>query len=174
MPKYREERQLKAPVPGAFGLGANGDARDMDLWQLTQRQARYRDRLYIFVEEEYGYASYLWTYPGTPEELVDDWCAGRVPWSGPLDKPLYRGEFNPAAFHTHEANRGMPYPRSLELRLTETNQVVEGFSHISHFDGIAHYHEEDDSHLRVGFYEVNGFRKPEVVFHVLDALAAIT
>lgn len=33
----------------------------------------------IFIEEEYGYAYYLWDYPGSIEELIADYRAGRAP-----------------------------------------------------------------------------------------------
>ena len=72
-----------------------------------------------------------------------------------------------------ESERGQPFPRTLTLVLSDTGEVIEGFSHISHFDGSAHFHMEDDSSLKVGYYEVRGFKDPEVIVHVLDALAAL-
>lgn len=36
--------------------------------------------MFIFVDEEYGVRSWLWEYPGTPEELIADWKAGLGPF----------------------------------------------------------------------------------------------
>ena len=35
--------------------------------------------LRILLEEEYGYRTWLWEYPGTKEQLIADWKAGRAP-----------------------------------------------------------------------------------------------
>jgi hypothetical protein len=176
MPK-RIERDRVRPVPGAFGLEKSKNSRECrnnpNLHYLT-KTCCYSNHLYIYVEEEYGYASYLWVYPGTPEELVEDWCNRRVPWNSPNWLGYrFRGEVDQVDFRTTWDFRGRPWPRDLELVLSGTDEVVEGFSHISHFDGNIHIHEEDDSYLKVGYYEVRGVREPVVTVHLLDALAAL-
>jgi len=146
------------------------------------RTGPYANRLYVYVQEEYGYASYLWVYPGTPKELVDDWCNQRTPWAkadfsdGCIPPPgpyLFRGEFDLADFRSIEEDRKSPWPRRMVLYLSGTSEVVEGFAHISDFDGSAHVHEEDDSGLRVGRYEVKGLLEPRVSYDVLGALSDI-
>jgi hypothetical protein len=177
MPKYVEERQAKYPVPGAFGLERSKEEwerRNRPNDQYLTRTGVYADKLYIYVDIEYGYASFLWVYPGTAKELVEDWCCRRVPWNSPnWLGHKYRGEFDPVSLQTVEADRGNLYPRRLELILDESEEVIEGFRHISDFDGTAHSHEEDDTCLKVGYYEVRGAREPEVIIHVLDALASL-
>lgn len=183
MPKH-VERDHVVVVPGAFGLDQSKgrwERRNRPNAQYLTRTGVYANQLYIYISEEYGYASYLWVYPGTPKELVEDWCAQRVPWScGPLvavpdslEHYRFRGEFEPVNFRSIEADRETPFPRRIELILQWTGEVIEGFSHIDHFDGNAHIHEEEDSDLRVGFYEVTGIREPKVNILILDALAAI-
>jgi len=176
MPKYVERDKVR-PIPGAFGL-----ERSKEAWEKRNRASagylscsrRYSNHLYIFVEEEYGYRSYLWVYPGEAEELVEDWCNGRTPWGNRNGLGRrFKGEFDAVEFESPESERGLPWPRSLQLVLCETGEVFEGFRHLSDFDGSAHIHEEEDSALRVGYYEVRGVREPKVTIHVLDALAAI-
>jgi len=183
MPKYLERSRV-FHVPGAFGLDQAKDRwerRCRPNAQYLTKTGAYANQLYIYISEEYGYASYLWVYPGTHKELVDDWCAGRVPWScgqlagvpEPLEHHRFRGDFDPVRFQTIQCDRSKPWPRRLELILQETDEVIEGFSHMDHFDGNAHIHMEDDSDLKIGFYEVSGIREPKVHILVLDALAAI-
>lgn len=176
MPRYVERDKVR-PIPGAFGL-----ERSKEEWQrrhrpdamYLHRTGFYGNHLYIHVDEEYGYNSFLWVYPGTVEELVEDWCQRRVPWSLPTPRGRFRGEFDPVDFCTPWHERSLPWDkRTLELIHTETGQVIPGFHRVSDFDGNAHFHEEDDSYLKVDYYEVNGFRNPIVTIHVLDALAAI-
>ena len=171
MPKYGE-RTWVFPVPGAYGLERSKqewERRNRPNAQYLTRTGYYADKRYIYGEEEYGYASYLWVYPGTPEELVEDWCNRRTPWN----RPEFKGEFDPVDFQTIDADREKPFPRRLELVLRWSGEVIEGFSHLSHFDGEIHIHEQDDSYLKVGFYEVEGIRPAAVTYLVLDALAAI-
>jgi hypothetical protein len=33
----------------------------------------------VFIDEEYGYRYWIWTYPGTAEELIEDWKKGNAP-----------------------------------------------------------------------------------------------
>ena len=182
MPSH-DERSWMRPIPGAFGLERSKEAwerRNRPNAQYLTRTGVYASHLYIYVEEEYGYASFLWIYPGTPKELVDDWCNRRTPWGsglspsgGSLPGKRFRGEFDPVDFTTMKADREKEWPRRLELVLCPTGETIEGFSHISDFDGNCHIHEEDDSYLKVGYYEVNGVREPEVSFAVLDAIAAL-
>jgi len=173
MPKHIE-RTWVFPLPGAFGLEQSKvewERRNRPNAHYLTRTGYYADKLYVYVSEEYGYASYLWVYPGTPEELVDDWCGCKTPFWG---RSKYRGEFDRVSLHTPEHKRGLPYQQgSLQLVLCNTDEVIEGFSHISHFDGEVHIHEQDDSYLKIGFYEVHGIRPAEVTYLVLDALAAI-
>jgi len=89
MPKHVERERF--PVPGAFGLERSKERseenwlrRTQSNWDYLNRAGSYQDHLYIYVEEEYGYRSHVWTYPGTAQELVEDWCAGLTPWQGRL------------------------------------------------------------------------------------------
>ena len=34
----------------------------------------------ILIEEEYGYRHWNWLYPGTKEELIDDWKNKKIPF----------------------------------------------------------------------------------------------
>jgi hypothetical protein len=180
MPKY-VERDWMVSKPGAFGVdkfNEDWERRCRPNAQYLTQTGAYANHLYVYVEEEYGYSSYLWVYPGTAKQLVADWVARQVPWNNSLRRrewwaPNYKGEFDRVRFQTAESERGRPFPRKLELVLCETNEVIEGFSHIGNFDGQAHVHEEDDSYLKVGYYEVFGVRDPKVNILVLDALAAI-
>jgi len=61
----------------------------------------FGESLYIYVDEEYSYRSYLWIYPGNIKSLVDDWVAGKTPMlceelSHPTtmwyNEHLYKGE----------------------------------------------------------------------------------
>lgn len=175
MPKH-VERDRVHPLPGAFGLErskSDWERRTRPRDHYLTRRGRYSDYLYVLVEEEYGFLTFLWVYPGTAEELVEDWCVGRVPWICRRGGPI-RGEFDSVMLQRPQAARGLPWGGgSLELTLLKTGEVFEGLGRIEDFDGIAHYHEEEDSYLKVGFYEVNGVMDPMVTVRVLDALAAI-
>lgn len=150
------------------------ERRNRPMGPYLEHRGFYADHLYIYVEEEYGYASFIWVYPGTAEELVTDWVEGRVPWRGPRHRYPYRGEFDAARFETPESERGLPWDqRTLQLVHWETKQVFPGYHRRQHLDGHAHVHDEDDSYLKVDYYEVRGIRSPKVELLVLDALAAI-
>ena len=59
----------------------------------------------VHIEEEYGFRNHHWHYPGTIDELVADWLAGRAPFYRPIlatmpprfdenaPHPHYRGDF---------------------------------------------------------------------------------
>ena len=133
VPKYVERDKVR-PIPGAYGLERSKvewERRNRRNAQYLTQTGYYADKLYIYADIEYGYAAYLWIYPGSPKELVDDYVANRVPWT--LNK--FKGECDPVAFRTPQSERGKSFPRKLELILIETDQVIEGFNHISHFDG---------------------------------------
>jgi hypothetical protein len=172
MPKYAERDRVR-PIPGAFGKERTKEdwARVSPRAQHLAQRGIYEDYLYVLVEEEYGFLTFLWVYPGTAKELVDDWCDGVVPWRSWKGRH-WRGEFDPVHFMRPKEFYGKPYNGPLELSLVETQEVFEGRGCFEDFDGHAHYHEEDDSYLKVGFYEVNGVMNPMVTFHALDALVA--
>lgn len=171
MGKYIEQ-DTERSVPGAFGNGSpRGIRRSPTAWvNYLNRKVSYLNDLYIYVEEEYGYRAFLWIYPGDKEALVDDWVKGRTPWLVDYD---HKGEFIPVDFTTCASDRYKPYPRKLELVACDSGQVIKGFSELAHFDGLAHIHEEDDSYLKIEYYEVRGIKHPKVEMHILDALAAI-
>jgi hypothetical protein len=87
----------------------------------------------IFVIEEYGYRHWNWMYPGTAEELVADWKAGRAPVN--FFDPR-KGKF------------------SGELELVTTREELRNAKHA---DAKAHVHVEDDTWLDVGdkHYPIN-------------------
>jgi hypothetical protein len=198
MPIYMEERDLR-PVPGAFGITMRREE-----WERLNRPDRdfldgtgpYKNHLRIHIDEEYGYKEWLWTYPGTVRELVEDWKAGYRPvfgrhswnwswkWSSELERKGFRGELDEITWKEYS----LPSPglqtgvlRSLPSRrqrsehpiIVETGQPVTFLTDIDSFHGEAHIHQEDDSWLKVSYYELYGLREVKEIIHVLDALASL-
>lgn len=185
MPKYVERDWTRA-VPGAFGYH-----RADDDWEYRHRADAhflngtgiYKGWLRIYIEEEYGYRDWIWTYPGTVKELIADWKRGRRPvcptyylqydgrggaftdWKGEVDqiswRPLVR------------TPPGETIPSFFRPVLVETGAEISCVSDRSSFDGQAHVHEEDDSHLFISYYELHGLRDVKEIIHVLEALASL-
>lgn len=160
MPKYREERELTRPIPGAHGL-----ERSKEEWEKRCRPnaaflsgtGHYADHLRILISEEYGYREWLWTFPGTVEEVIEEWKAGRVP--GICSRRRIKGEVDRVDWRADpdgEAHRAV-------LTLWDTGEVVECIRYVHRIqpwpgaaDGVAHVHEFDDSELKIGHYRVEG------------------
>ena len=83
----------------------------------------------VFVEEEYGYRNWLWTYPGTKEELVADWKAGKAPLNF----------FNPSQGNFSGKMEEIGY--DIDLTALSAMQDLA--------DGYAHVHMEEDTHLEI-------------------------
>ena len=189
MPKYVEEREVM-PVPGAFGVTMalsdwiRAHRADADFYN---GDGRYKHCLRIYLEEEYGYREWLWTYPGTAEELVEDWAAGNRPlapryqgrgWSRPGWRPDYRGDFDEITWRPNYC-RQRPDPwivehlgdytmgtgrreTSIYPLLIQTGYPVLCIEGRDGFDGTAHVHEDEDSVLNVSYFRVRGLHNPEV------------
>ncbi|MGD9729664.1 MAG: hypothetical protein AB7L09_02685 [Nitrospira sp.] len=180
MPKYVEERDL-APVAGAFGITqrliewARDNRADSRFCDGT---GPYRNCLRIGVTEEYGYREWMWTYPGTVDELIADWVAGRRPighsydyWSTHGRQPTYQGSSDRITWYARECKRE-PDPIYREFAgesgivdhpfLVETGQPVFCVRGYDGWHGTAHVHEDDDSELDIDFYRVSGLTNPIV------------
>jgi hypothetical protein len=144
----------------------------------------YQNALRIYVDEEYGYREWLWTYPGTIKELVEDWKEGLRPlrarsrcrhrtyikygqWS------TFRGEFDRITWRVWGNRRYGRPTLSDHPVISETGEQVVCLEYPDSFHGQAHIHDEDDSYLKIGYYELYGLREVTEKIHVLDALAAI-
>jgi len=113
--------------------------------------------LKIFIEEEYGYAYHTWNFPGSVEELIAEWKAGRIPHVGYVFGKEFRGtcepvetpEFEPYPGVSDEEYLANPdkYPDK-EEDLQELCRMWEVF--LSRYDAECHIHEEDDSSLKIG------------------------
>lgn len=180
-----DERELRV-IPGAFGFD-----KELQVKQFMRRADKhfldgtghYKNQLRILIAEEYGFRDWLWTYPGTIQELVADWKAGRRPlypgryarhgqattglrcFSGEIDLVYWDRDYYMGADREEHVYR--------RLVLAETQSTIDCIRNENDLDGTAHVHEEDDSYLRVGYYELRGL--DDVIEHieVLDALADI-
>ena len=83
----------------------------------------------VFVEEEYGYRIWLWTYPGTKEELVADWKAGKAPLNF----------FNPS----QGSFGGKMEEIGIDVNLTALSTMQDTA------DAYAHVHMDDDTYLEI-------------------------
>ena len=101
--------------------------------------------LRIWIEEEYGFAEYVWTYPGTKREFITDWINGLSPY-----RENHKGEM--IQVHLDTRNRGAP--GSICVKDLEGN--VQPEIHVDQFDGRIHYHEQEDSTLHIGGYVILG------------------
>lgn len=180
---YRDKRDL-LPAPGAFGYDKKRQVdqflrrADKDFLDGT---GHYANHLRILVEEEYGFRDWLWTYPGTIQQLVEDWKEGRRPISpsrraatnyGYSEFRWYKGELDEVYWDRdyYVGSDGEEHVHRW-LSLVETGAHI-GFARTEDdFDGLAHVHEEHDSWLKVGYYELYGLEFIREEIHVLDALA---
>lgn len=86
----------------------------------------------VFVEEEYGYRSWLWEYPGTPETLVTDFKSGRFP----------------SDFFDPSEGAGEAYPGTMtQVDMNDEAPPIEDDPRLGAF---IHTHEWDDTYLLVG------------------------
>jgi hypothetical protein len=93
--------------------------------------------LYIDLEEEYGFRRWLWQYPGSKEQLLADWNAGKAPLNF----------FDPSTSKF-----------SGDLILVKTG--LFGQKSYIPYDAYAHVHWDDDTYLKL-----DGVRHPGVVDH---------
>lgn len=101
--------------------------RSVDLNQTLQK---------IQITEEYGYREWVWEFPGTLAELVEDWRNGRV--------PLLKDHL------TKEQTRPIPPYRGKLIRLTSKINPNE------EWDAYAHIHMMDDTYLEINGVTVHG------------------
>lgn len=87
--------------------------------------------LRILLEEEYGYRTWLWEYPGTKEQLIADWKAGRAPMNF----------FDPS--------QGKAFIGTMTEILHITALPV--------WDYYAHTHEDSDTYLDVADVHIPGY-----------------
>lgn len=86
--------------------------------------------LRIYLDVEYGYKSWYWFYPGTEEELIEDWKNGKA--------PLY--SFDPSV--------GGFKGEMEEVEEEDLWEWLEGCGQGSNAIK-AHVHDEDDTYLSV-------------------------
>lgn len=188
-----DDREL-LPVPGAFGFDKERQVQqfkrraDKDFLDGT---GHYKDHLRIHVEEEYGFHDWLWTYPGTIKQLVQDWKDGRRPISPSRRVARNAFAYSGRGFFDGELD-AIQWDRDYYMGsdgeehcyrwpcLAETGAELRFASHYTRrgnkhdgFDGHAHIHEESDSFLMIGYYELRGLERVEETIEVLDALADI-
>ncbi len=103
----------------------------------------------VYIDEEYGWKLWVWTYPGTPEELVADWKAGRVPALGYLQKS---GGFRSLSLERLEEPKCGNGPWAGEEEEAEWYEAMraEWDRIMGTMDAFCHLHEEDDSWLKIG------------------------
>lgn len=125
--------------------------------------------LKIFVEEEYGYRDWVWFFPGTKEEALADWKAGRRPvcfW-GANSQNQFRGRISQIFFKRDETKQGpeslIPFEFSNEMNEDgdpintlfdaqgePVGIAIEGITNVTLFDGRGHVHEQNDTYLEIG------------------------
>lgn len=113
--------------------------------------------LRIFVNEEYGYASHTWNFPGTVDELIAEWKAGRIPHVGYVFGKEFMGSLEPAETPHFDPYPGVSdeeyfnnpdkYPDKDE-DIEELCRMWDAF--LAKYDGECFVHEETDSWLNVG------------------------
>lgn len=189
-----DDREL-LPVPGAFGFDKQQQVQhfrrraDKDFLDGTGHYAGY---LRIHVEEECGYRDWLWTYPGTIKQLVQDWKDGRRPISpsrrvarnyhaaysgrgyfdGELDEIYWDRDYYMGADGEEHVYRWPCLAETGAALNFATNYARRRTEH-NGFDGFAHIHQQDDSYLSISYYELRGLDDVEETVAVLDALADI-
>ena len=92
----------------------------------------------IFIEEEYGYRMWLWTYPGTKGELLADWKVGKAPLNF----------FNPSQGNFSGKMEQIGYDIDLTA-LSAMQDSADGYAHVHMdedtylaIDGVTHYHPD--------------------------------
>jgi hypothetical protein len=117
----------------------------------------------IFVDEEYGWKYHRWDYPGTSEDLREDWKAGRIPpglgyvrsepgFRGTIEEIEPMGEFW-ARLEIETA--GMSDDEADAFMAANEERIMEGLGgewarFLAGFGAQADIHEEDDSALSIG------------------------
>ena len=115
------------------------------------------DMLRVFVEEEYGYRYWTWNFPGTVDELIAEWKAGRIPSVGYIYRGEFKGtceqvetpSFDPFPGVSDEEYLAHPekYDVEDEALLKELGGMWDVF--LSKYDATCHIHEESDSVLSI-------------------------
>jgi hypothetical protein len=173
MPKYTEPRETSRPVPGAFGhesSRAEWERRHRPNHSFLSGTGVYANHLRILIDEEYGYRDWLWTVNATIDEIVTIWCSKRSPFQsgrGDFDEVFWDFDTSPPSLMLKKTNERIEC-------LWQPHKLAPVFGGA---DGLAHHHEEEDSYLRIGYYDIRGIGPTaDVRFipeRVLDELAKI-
>lgn len=117
--------------------------------------------LRIWFEEEYGYRNYIWTYPGTKRQLINDYVAGKAPL-----KEKYNGLLTEVQIVLRNRKPGIK-----TFDIVDRDDVVHPEQDPNNdFDGKIHYHE-----LRDSFLKIDGVHLEGLPGHVtLDAVTALS
>ena len=101
----------------------------------------------VFISEEYGWKSWVWDFPGSTEELIRDFRAGRTPSRVGYFETRGRGTIAPAEMpHVDLVAEGLTEERELQLE-GELQGMWEVY--MRQFEAQCMLHEEDDSYLQV-------------------------
>lgn len=118
--------------------------------------------LRIWFEEEYGYRNYIWIYPGTKRELINDYVAGKAPF-----RENYNGFLTEISIESRIRKPGVNY-----IEFVDHDGEVQPERAIADFDGEIHYHEQDDSFLKIDGVHLEGL-PGRVTLDTVTALALI-
>jgi hypothetical protein len=100
----------------------------------------------IWITEEYGYREWIWEYPGTQEELIADWAAGKAPLNF-FNPSSGAGELYKGTMTQFDICELMDVDgfKLLLLGGDSTQEVMERIGAV----GRAHVHEEEDTWLSI-------------------------
>lgn len=108
--------------------------------------------LKIILEEEYGYRTWLWSYPESKEQLIADWLAGNAPLNffNP-SKGNYKGTMERFEDHIYTQpkydllNEERPGKTSTEAYQEQLKQYQAEFNSVYPIQG--HIHDRYDTYL---------------------------
>lgn len=109
----------------------------------------------IWVQEEFGYREWMWTHPGTVEDVVADWKAGRCPISfwGLREAGTYQGtceKFDPNEDIWGQVLVGEKTETEAQfLAAVALLNSHEGKMKAYKADLYAHVHVDEDTYLMV-------------------------
>lgn len=113
----------------------------------------------VWLVEEYGYRNFVWTFPGSLEQLAQAWQSGRVPvnFHGPKDASCFDGELEetPPPWYDYCDIMAPDFDGEDEERLGLAIRIYESFTledlmRIWEFDAVGHVHEHDDTGITIG------------------------
>jgi hypothetical protein len=101
--------------------------------------------LRVWITEEYGFAEHLWIYPGTKREFITEWAEGANPFL-----TRFNGEM-----HDIDVTVYKQIPEPLLVIVFKDGEVLPE-EKPSDFDAVIHYHEQDDTELKMGEIKISG------------------